>query len=166
MAIWQQGMIVIPAVWNILPKPNKDLHYEYEEAWRKLNIDHKKFVEEIDSFIPRADWVNSKDYFSWKGDTENKEDNDVDLCIDSESGIIISLGFRFDLRTDSPYFLKKIFGLCNENGWKLKTYGGKLFQPDISIIPEVIKQSAWTEFLSDPEAFVEKIKDEPWNKKE
>ena len=73
---------------------------------------------------------------------------------------------RFHRYIYSPYFLEKIFKLCIENDWKLETYGGKLFQPDISIIPEVIKQSAWREFLSDPEAFVEKIKDEPWNKKE
>ncbi|MEN2400826.1 hypothetical protein GKZ90_0013655 [Flavobacterium sp. MC2016-06] len=166
MAIWQQGMIVIPAVSEILPKPNKELHFEYEDAWRKLSIDHKKFVEEIDSFIPRAHWVKSNDYFSWKGDTENKEDNDVDLCIDPKSGIIISLGFRFDLRTESPYFLEKILGLCIKNGWKIETYGGFFFQPNLTIIPEVIKQSAWREFLSNPEAYVEKIKDEPWNKKE
>lgn len=166
MAIWQQGMTVIPAVLGVLPKPNKDLYFEYEEAWRKLHIDHKKIVEEIDSFIPRAHWVNSKDYFSWKGDTENKEDNDVDLCIDSTSGIIISIGFRFDLRTKSSFFIERMFGLCDENGWKLKTYRGKVFQPDTKIILEVLMQSAWREFLSDPEAFVEKVKNEPWNKKE
>lgn len=150
-------MIVIPAVWDILPKPNKDLNYKYEEAWRKLNIDYKKFVDEMDLFIPRASWVNSKDYFSWKGDTANKEDNDVDLFIDSKSGAIISLEFRFDLRTESLYFLEKMFELCNENGWKLETYGGRLFEPNISIISEVVKLSAWREFLSDPEAFVEKL---------
>ncbi len=157
MAIWQQGIIVIPTVCDILPKPNKVLNYKYEETWRKLNINYKKVVDEIDSFVPRASWVNSKDYFSWKGDTTNKEDNDVDLCIDSKSGIIISLEFRFDLRTELLYFLEKMFKLCDENGWKMETYGGKLFEPDISIISEVVKLSAWREFLSDPEAFVEKL---------
>jgi len=156
MAIWQQGVIVIPAVWDILPKPNTDLQFKYEEAWRTINIDHKAFVEEIDAFIPREEWVNSEDYFSWKGDLDNREDNDVDLNIDPDSGIIVSLGFRFDLRTESPHFLEKMFGLCSENGWMLETYEGKLFEPEISIIDELTKQSAWIEFISDPEAFAKK----------
>ena len=165
MAIWQQGMIVIPSVWDVIPEPNKELHFRYEDTWRALQVDHKKLVSQIDEFIPRASWVSSNDYFSWKGDSEKREDNDIDLCIDPKSGIIISFGFRFDLRTESPLFLENIFRLCNENGWTIETYNGTLFQPNLSIIPEVIKQSAWREFLIDPEAYVEKIKDEPWNKK-
>lgn len=166
MAIWQQGMTVIPAVWEVLPKPDKELRFEYEEAWQKLNIDHKKIVEEIDAFIPRASWVDSTDFFYWKGDTKNKEDNDISLSVDPKSGIIISLGFRFDLRTKSLYFLEKMFGLCADNGWKLETEGGRVFQPDFAILPEVIEQSTFSEFLADPEAFAEKIKNAPWNKKE
>lgn len=128
MAIWQQGMGVISAVSEILPKPDRELRFEYEDAWRQLNIDPKKLAEELDSVIPRADRVvNSSDYFSWKGDTENKEDNDTDLCTNPESGIIISPGFRSDLRTESPYFLEKILGICIKYAWKQKLTEEKFF---------------------------------------
>lgn len=161
MTIWQQGMIVVPSVWGILPTPNKEANFRYEDSWRLLRIDHRSYIEQIDFCIPRASWVNAEDYFYWKGNGDKKEDNDLTLCIDPDSGIIISMAFRLDLRSQSNPFINSIFDLCAENEWHLESLAGKVYPPDVSIIPEVLEKSHWHSFINNPETYVANLYDKP-----
>ncbi len=135
MAIWQKEITVVPSVWGILPKLDTKSYHRYEKAWRKLNIDYKPIVDQIDSFIARSDWVRDKDYFSWKGDDTN--DNDAEICIDPKLDIIISFSFRFDLRITPFKFLEDMCTICSENEWKLETLDGQIFDSEASIIPKL-----------------------------
>jgi len=165
MALWQARLTVVPSIWGIIPEKTKSEYVnDYSDPWEKLQVDKMKIIDEIDSFITQESWPDSDDYYYWKGDMWNREDNDVSLCTDPKSNTIINFYFRFDLRDKSVDFICKMLELCRKNEWKVKSEQGDILDPDLNIIPKIVENSLWKEFLDDPEAFDKKVLNAPWNK--
>lgn len=164
MAIWQENIIVIP---NEAFKCKEELDLEdwdvYKKLWKERNTKADKLISQIDSFIPRADWVNAEDWIYWKGDTENKEDDDITLAFDKENKVISSFSFRFDMRAKTTNFLDSMIQICKENDWVFQTYNKEIFEPDLNNFPKLIGNSDYLKLLKDPVNFAEELVNKPWN---
>ena len=127
MAIWQKNIIVLPnEAFNFQEELDLKNRDAYLKLWKERNTKAEKLITQIDSFIPRADWVDSEHWVYWKGDTNNKEDDDITLVFDKDTKIISSFSFRFDMRAKTVKFLDNMIQICKENNWVFQTYNNCL----------------------------------------
>ena len=137
MAIQQVCIIVIP---NEAAKLEKPLHIEnkeeYERLWKNRNTKLGGMILEIDSFIDRVNWINSEYWIYWKGDENNFEDNDISLIFDKETKII-TLTFRFDMRTKSLNLMNQMIKISKDNDWLFQIYHNEIYEPNLDKIPRL-----------------------------
>ena len=158
MAIWQENIIVIPnEAFEIKEELDLENRYAFLKLWKGRNTKADKLIEQIDRFIPRADWVNAEHWIYWKGDTKNKNDDDITLQFDKQTKIISSFSFRFDMRAKTTIFLDNMIRICKENDWVFQTYNKEIFEPDLSKFPQLIGNSGYKKFLENPVKFAEDL---------
>lgn len=173
MAIWQYQLIVIPEkklVKNnkiplrVFTNLNKRSYYLNFNWWKDVFIDTQFIKEEVGKHIPLGDWSN-ENFFGWKGNTENNEDNDVFISVIS-SHEISGFQFRTDIRKrdNIENFLKPMLMICKNNNWLVMNVNGNLFS-DFEMILEDIKKSDACSFLENPHLFITKLIDRDENKK-
>ena len=160
MALWQIDIIVIPREALKLAQPLKiEDQGRYHKLWKNKNTKAAELIKTIDSFIPRAYWVNSEHWIYWKGDENNFEDNDISLTIDEKSKAIKFLSFRFDMRARNLNFINKMIEISKEHNWVFQSYNGEIFEPDVNKIPPMVVNSDYKKLIENPGEFAEELKD-------
>ncbi|MBL3549648.1 MULTISPECIES: hypothetical protein [Chryseobacterium] len=175
MAIWQYQLIVIPEKkllknnnkipLRVFSNPNKRSYYLNFNWWKGAFIDTKLIKEEIGKHVPLRDWSN-ENFFGWKGNTKNNEDNDAFMSVIS-SHEISGFQFRTDLRNRNNIenFLKQMLIICKNNNWLVMNVNGNVFYSDFEVILDDIRKSNAYSFLEDPHVFITKLNEREEKKK-
>ncbi|URC11028.1 hypothetical protein [Flavobacterium sp. B183] len=164
MAIWQYLLIVVPekSIRNdyqcIFKNNTTQFLPETKSLWKDFNCDIVSIISEMDTIIKRADW-GDENYFCWKGDTKNEEDNDCSIFLSKNKTQIKEFRFRIDLRKASNITntLQPILKLCENNQLVLIDLKGEILNPKLEEIFKSMKSSNATKFLNDPEKFLEDL---------
>lgn len=155
MAVWQRTVHILP---NASLETTEEYVFKNEDLlhslWQERDLKADDFIKHIDAFILRADWVRSKDFYYWKGDTRHYEDNDISLVLDKENGSVRSFYFRFDLRTSSIRFIEQMVAICTKYDLivYLAPYG--LVEANVSQFQEQMERSIfykkkWPDYSGD-----------------
>ncbi|WP_227606307.1 hypothetical protein [Hymenobacter translucens] len=124
--------------------------------WQELNIPAAPVVDKIDQLLPRADW-GSEHNFSWKGDEDDKEDNDCSIHTHSKNYSIKEFQFRTDLRNaeKAGTFLSAMLRICSAEEMLVMDNQGKLMKPSPADVMPSLEKSSAVRFLMNPKAFIE-----------
>jgi hypothetical protein len=155
MAIWQYHLNVIPkksvadkngAITKVVINSNNEAI-----AWRESTEVCIDFIsKQIDKYVSRSTW-NKKDsgIISWKGDTNNKEDNDVLISYDLTTNRISGFQFRTDTRDkqNTTKFLNGILNVCKQNNLIVFNLDDVLIEPHLQLILEDLKTSDAVSFF-------------------
>lgn len=159
MAIWQESIIVVPNEAIKLKKPlTTDNKEGYKILWKNRNTKSEDVIAEIDSFINKADWVNSEQSIYWKGNEKKFEDNDISLTFDKETKIISFLAFRFDMRAKSLDFMNRMIKVSKENDWLFQTYNNEIFEPNLKKIAQLVAYSDLKKMIENSDKFAKELK--------
>ncbi|PKV48847.1 hypothetical protein ATE84_0861 [Aquimarina sp. MAR_2010_214] len=187
MAIWQYQLNIIPKnavldkygeipeklfidekgwekYWENVNYDNGFPEPDFEDArtikwWRNTKLNIRNTANHIDKLVKRGDWSNDKDLIGWKGNTENKEDNDCQISFDEKTEEIGEFYFRTDLRNkeNAMKFMNGMLEICSKNNLMVMNTEGYLFEPNSELIFEDLRKSNAVKFLTDPVKFIEKV---------
>ncbi|MEO1517484.1 MAG: hypothetical protein AAFV95_20845 [Bacteroidota bacterium] len=158
MALYQEGLVVLPrAALDFQDEWKEENLALCEKLWAGKSLQADVLIGRLDAFIARAEWANSEDHISWKGDVDKHEDNDVSLVFGEQTGIVSHFSFRFDLRSTNLDFLRRMIDLCQENDLVFLSDQKGVMEASLEHLPEIIGSSAYRKFLTDPEKFLEEL---------
>ena len=178
MAIWQYNLDVIPKdsiikkhgeipdllfidhdSWESYWKKNHEsktiMQPSFEDAktinwWDDFKLDSEKIATLIDSLVTRSIYNRENSGMTaWKGDTDNRQDNDVHLSYDPVSKTISEFRFRVDVRDKKNIdtFLNGMINICKEHDLMVYNEDGKLMSPSMDLILNDLKTSNAQSFI-------------------
>lgn len=156
MAIWQYHLNIIPKT-SVADKNGiiTKLVINSEDqvtAWKKnTSVSVDLISKQIDKYVPRSVW-NKKNsgIISWKGNTNNKEDNDVLISYDLTTNRISGFQFRTDTRDkhNATKFLSGILNICKQNNLIVFNLDDVIMEPHLQLILNDLKTSNAQNFIS------------------
>lgn len=164
MAVWQYLLLVVPknsidSNYECIFKNNKTKFLPSTNSlWEKFDGDINAIISELDQILPRASW-GSETFLSWKGDTNNAEDNDASISLNPDQNRIEGFQFRIDLRKASNItnVLQSILELCKRHDLVLINLKGEILNPEFKDISESLRMSNASSFVTNPMQFFENL---------
>jgi hypothetical protein len=132
---------------------------DFEDAltiqwWIDLNLNLDNFLPQLKTFGDVQCWTQNADGLMSFGDTET---NDISVCFDITTKIVEEVSCRLDLRQLDKSFIDKVLSLATEFDCLLMDRQGRLYQPSIIALFDIIKLSNANRFVDDPEQFLKDL---------
>lgn len=136
MAIWQYYLDATPI--KVI-----SLNSGTENMWKNANINIDKLTSDINEFISLKNKCQKPGLASWKGDTNNMEDNDILISYNLYTKQILGLQIRTDIRKKHNIhcFLNKMLDICNKNNLYVLNVDDILLEPTAEIVLKDLKTS-------------------------
>lgn len=179
MAIWQFHIYFIPRRSLIgkyghipaQPEMNKEARADYIEKfnlneapgfedaltiwwWKNLNLDINLILPLLQQFGALQEWTATCAGLRCFGDTEA---NDISVCFDHETKIVEELSCRLDLRQIDKEFIDKAISLATQFDCLLMDNQGRIYEPAIENLFEIIQLSNANRFVQDPKQFLDDL---------
>jgi hypothetical protein len=120
--------------------------------WWDSTVTPTSLEADIATLLPSLEsW--SKDLHRWGQDDGNRVE------VTWQSGSVVSIMVRVDMRRYSPVFLIGFLNIARRHGWVLRTVEGIVLRPSLTVLAESIRQSDAFRFVDDPQAFLTALAD-------
>lgn len=151
MAVWQFQTKLVPCATamdhGLLPGQRlSDAQREEIAWWSGKTIAAEKLQQLSKALPPGKSWTEELEVF---GDLET-----TCVTILSDSGAVVEVNARLDLRTLSPEAGRAVLGFARGLECLLVTDDNLVLKPDSAGLAEAIKTSSAYRFVKDPHAFL------------
>jgi hypothetical protein len=136
--------------------------FDFEDAlthdwWKNSEVEADSIIQLMNSIAQKAPWSNSDNSISWKNEGDDIADEDASLGFDKQTNRIKEFSFRFDLSFGVNGFLKTLVDFCEQHDLLLMDTNGKLIEPKIDLIGQLVSNSNAHRFLANPTQFFDDL---------